>query len=216
MFEVPRHRATAAECGRYQRMLELSPPFNWCDRRCERCPLRETCPIPAREPDLPDVPEEAMRVALAHLTECLTEALEIATSEAIRRGLDVDNLPPVPPPDIETLLIEQAALRLVAAAGPRDQAAALLVAIKLHRVAGGGEVDDELFELDSAPNLLLVERSLDELAHLPAAAPLRALVAPLLARISDETRVVLATLARGGRAPSPWSVTETVPGAPRG
>src|SRR5258708_25840843 len=79
----------------------FSAPFNWCDRRCERCPFSRDCPVWRAEsqrrwvnaahggdPDdwdvVPEDVAEDMRAALGQL-------LDIAAAE----GIDLDT--PLPP-----------------------------------------------------------------------------------------------------------------------
>src|SRR5687768_7623545 len=77
--------------------LELSAPYNWCDRRCERCPLAASCPIPGR----PDRPVEEI------LSEAVADLERLCRDE----GIDVDNLPPPPPPSIDARVLEEAGRR---------------------------------------------------------------------------------------------------------
>lgn len=87
----------------------------------------------------------------------------------------------------------------------------VLLHAKLLRIADG---DEALWELDTVPNLLLIERTLGDLraacrrisdASASHEAMLRAWLAPLLARITPATRASIEVLARAGRAPSPFS-----------
>jgi len=95
----------------------------------------------------------------------------------------------------------------------------VLLHAKVVRIADG---DEGLWELDTVPNLLLIERTLDELreacgrgADAGAAheAIVRAWLAPLFAQISPDDRARVAALARSGRAPSPFSQTGSEAGA---
>src|SRR5262245_30639675 len=76
-------------------MIELSAPFNWCDRRCARCPLERACPIPA----MPERP----------IGEILTQAVAILEEEHRRLGLSLEDLPPPPPPSLDAAMLREAA-----------------------------------------------------------------------------------------------------------
>jgi hypothetical protein len=192
--------------------IELAAPHNWCDRRCERCPLSTSCPIPGlpgREPE-----------------EILGDAVDLL--EAICRERGVDPAAPPPPPES----IDARALR-EAGRGWADAFMALeptvadalipsaVVAGKVARIASEEDLgEDDLWTYDTVPNLLVVERVLATArsdvdrtrAGLPAKALvrfdeadalLRVLLSPLLDAISERDRAVFAALVAAGRAPSP-------------
>src|SRR5690606_36221909 len=156
--------------------------------------------------DLNEPPEPEPVVSLtARRLQKLAQAFAVAVCKS------VDRLPDAPEPDAreathESLLVASKCARLV------DYFDAL----------GAPCVDDELFEHDAAPNLLLLEeleRRLsarlfavfpEELARELSArlAEIGALVAPLRAGVSDEARAELASLVERGEAPSPFVVIE--------
>jgi hypothetical protein len=168
-------------------------PFNWCDRRCELCPLATTCPIPAQTPD-----DESIDGVLA----CFDDNIERLTADLAAEGISLDDFEPS---SDEYRRLDDAALALIAAVPSEDDLArAMLIAAKIHRITSIPEADDELFADDTVPNLLLIEHVLDALPAVPEVARVRGLLAPWFARIPDEARAVLAALVRAERAPSPW------------
>lgn len=188
-------------------MIELSPPFNWCDRRCERCPLLESCPIPSD----PRTLEEAAQDATALLEDMLAEA-----------GLDADDLPEPPPPAVDELLLRDAGMAWMAVVDELDRglaaARAIIIPAKIGRLVGAMDLeDDDLFTSDTVPNLLLIDHVLDAIAGALVTAPasararladreraLRHLLAPLFARITPDDRAAFAAFVATGRAPSPF------------
>jgi hypothetical protein len=192
--------------------IELAAPHNWCDRRCERCPLSTSCPIPG----LPDrEPEEILGDAV--------DLLEVICRE---RGIDPASLPPAPE-SIDARVLREAGRGWAEAFMALEPTVAdalirsAVVAGKVARIAS--EVDlgeDGLWTYDTVPNLLVVERVLGMArsdvdrtrAGLPAKALvrfdeadalLRVLLSPLLDAISARDRAVFAALVAAGRAPSP-------------
>jgi hypothetical protein len=188
--------------------LELSPPYNWCDRRCERCPLAGDCPIPAME-DRP-------------MLAWLEEAVALLAAE----GVDPDERPPPPPDDREVILAAVMDWAVRAHALRRHFAEierlGVFVVGKVARVSRDEDGDDEY---DTVPNLLALEHALAAVAagvdRLRATGPpaalarfdeqdriLRGLLAPLLGRIRAHHRRFLAALVAAGRAPSPFGYHE--------
>lgn len=47
----------------------VNEPFNWCDRRCQRCPLASNCPTPAREVGRTTLTPDALDAARRALGE---------------------------------------------------------------------------------------------------------------------------------------------------
>lgn len=192
------------------RIPELSAPHNWCDRRCERCPLARQCPIPA--------------AAERPLLEIVQEAAQLAEEAYVAAGFSLDDVPPPPPPSVDQQVLERAARDWAFALRDvlDDPARAVLVVGKIARVASEEELDDdELRAMDTYPNLLLLERTLEDLrADIERTSPpagalaafeerdrvLRGLLAPLFAAIPASERALIAMLAAAGRAPSPFAV----------
>ena len=209
----------------------LSPPYNWCDGRCARCPLVERCPV--GETLISGDPEESRAAALAAahaLNACHADAFDIDEDAS----MDID-LPPEPP---AAARLRQAcrdygmsllAAHDVLAAGAGDPALselrgdAMLVTVKGARVASylspDGTLDDDAAIRDGMPNLLLIDRIMNAVdrriaasSPLPASASflaarddLRAQLAPLLRTVPSPVRDELyaRTLARA--APSPFA-----------
>lgn len=194
--------------------IQLAAPHNWCDRRCERCPLSTSCPIPAspdREPE-----------------EILGDAVDLLEAICRERGIDPAVLPPPPPPEsIDARVLREAGLGWANAFAALEPTVAdalicsMVVAGKVARIASEADLgDDYLWFSDTVPNLLVVERLLATArsdvdrtrARLPAKALvrfdeadalLRILLSPLLVAISERDRAAFAALVAAGRAPSP-------------
>lgn len=192
--------------------LELAAPYNWCDRRCERCPLSESCPIP--------------KLADRESEEILGDAVDLLQAICGERGVDPTALPPPP---------ESMAARILGVAGRAWAVAfaafepivadalirSVVVAGKIARIASEVDLgDDDLWACDTVANLVVVEQMLKTAGSdvdrvrsvLPAKALLRfdeadallrALLAPLIDTISECDRAVFAALVAAGRAPSP-------------
>lgn len=155
---------------------ELSAPYNWCDGRCDRCPLAVRCPVRNFDCDgllgigaAPriDDPEEKRAFALA-----------AAHAVAAREALEVDPRRKPERTESPTAARLRSACRDFgfAVIALRDaladlgldkqvgelRADAMLVAVKGGRVAGYlsdlGALEDEAALMDGVPNLLLIER----------------------------------------------------------
>lgn len=192
--------------------IELSAPHNWCDRRCERCPLSTSCPIPG----FPD----------RDLEEILGDAGDLLEVICRERGIDPVAMPP-PPESIDARVLREAGRGWAGAFAVLEPTVAdarirsVVVAGKVARIASEEDLgDDDLWTCDMVPNLLVVERMLKTTrsdvdrvrARLPAKALvrfdeadalLRVLLSPRLDAISECDRAVFAALVAAGRAPSP-------------
>lgn len=164
----------------------FSAPFNWCDRRCERCPLAAECPVyrhdlqrrwvheaRGRDPDGPEAVAEDMRESI-ELTLRMVE--EIATAEGI------DLTAPIPPRPIvlDARRLQRAALTIAKCVVEQARVAdpqaepdiaelrrlSHTLAMKAARIAGYLEDDlsEESWASDAAPNLLLLDRVKAEMA----------------------------------------------------
>jgi len=195
--------------------IELAAPHNWCDRRCERCPLSTSCPIPG----MPDRQPEVI----------LGDAVDLLEALCREHGID-PAAPPQPQPQPES--IDARVLR-EAGRGWADAFMALeptiadalvrgvVVAGKVARIALEEDLgDDDLWACLTVPNLLVVEQMLatacsdvDRARTVLTAKALvrfddadsllRVLLSPLLDTISARDRAVFAALVAAGRAPSP-------------
>ena len=152
-------------------------------------------------------------------------SLACAVEEPPEAGTAPRVEPPLSPPElsrlVEASLRYASSLRDLAASDPEVMRLVVLLHAKVIRIADG---DEALWELDTVPNLLLIERTLDELraacrrmsgASAAYEATLRAWLAPLLARITPATRASIEALARAGRAPSPFSQLGAAPAGVR-
>jgi hypothetical protein len=191
--------------------IELAAPHNWCDRRCERCPLSTSCPIPR----MPDRESE----------EILGDAANVLEAICRERGIDPAPLPQ--PESIDARVLREAGRGWADAFMALEPIVAdalfrsMVVAGKVARIASEEDVDDDdLWSCDTVPNLLVVEQLLASArsdvdrtrARLhttvlvrfdEADALLRVLLSPLLDAISALDRAVFAALVAAGRAPSP-------------
>jgi hypothetical protein len=157
-------------------------PFNWCDRRCERCPLSGGCPLYRRTEQRRWVHEargedpDDMRVVLADVEEELTRTLRMLREIAEEEGVDPDAPAPAPPTALDSVRLHKAWLALIRAlndglqaagraapaqARAAEEAIALgtILTMKSARLGGylaGGR--DEAWAMDAVPNLLLMER----------------------------------------------------------
>ncbi len=230
-------------------MPSFGPVYNWCDRWCERCDLgARRCPLALKEAQRRWVHEargedpDDPAVFAADVQE-EWDALE-RTLERVAEEEGIDPHAPAPPE-----VVTMASLRLRRAgmgfAGEvaralrelpdelRESDAArelsrqsILVASKCARLAdvvgerGEPRTDDEVWEDDAVPNLLLLE-ALDrrlvacvaELFAPERAAPLtelasalREAIGRLLAAVPEEARAELAAMIERGDAPSPFVV----------
>jgi hypothetical protein len=161
----------------------FSRPFNWCDRRCERCPLADECPVNRRELQRRWVHEarredhDSMAVAVSDVEEELSRALALAREIASEEGIDLNApLPPVPI-SLEAVKLRRAGLDLAialhaaldlqgaelppATSPAVDDAftASATLAAKCARIGGYlAERNDDTWTADAVPNLLLMER----------------------------------------------------------
>lgn len=186
----------------------LSDPSNWCDTRCERCPIAASCALGRREraarlraltpvPSPPSSPApfaDEMDVFFEQLgneLDRITEALEAA---AAAEGIDLAAPVTAPPVLLDTVRFEAAAFALMCAIDVCERTTratelrrlSTLLAIKAARIACDlGGHHREFFECDVAPNLLLMERIVGELtvhmARLTLSAPDGSTAAPATA-----------------------------------
>lgn len=195
---------------------------NWCDRRCERCPIEPVCPVSRST----DTFEEALGKAVRMLEELCAE-----------KGISLDDLPRPPPPKIDAQLLRNAATDHALAlhdVGPDLGDAGMLLAGKVARIAAylDYEDGDDVWQADAVPNLLLLEKLLADLdaeiaprtrrappamvEHLETSGRLlRTLLSPLFATIPALARRVLDALTASGHAPSPF-VRTVAPGTAAG
>lgn len=194
--------------------LELAAPHNWCDRRCERCPLSTSCPVPG--------------LAERALDAIFGDAMEQLEAICREHGFaPTTSLPSPPPKSLDAHVLGEAGDSWAAAFAALEPTVAdavsrsLFVIGKVARIAFAGDLgDDELWSHEVVPNLVVLERVLEtagaDVARVrsklsaqarvrfdEADALLRGLLSPLLGAISPRDRAVFAALAAAGRAPSP-------------
>lgn len=213
----------------------FNPPSEWCDRRCERCPLAEGCAVFIRDrgrrwahemrgvdPDDSDVLFDDMMSDLASTQAMLEDYAE-------EEGIDLDAPLPETPVVLEAVRLNAAAKTLAMVIGPAQgdplSGLVLLLVGKVARIASFLEQralvpEDEgpsIWDLDAAPNLFLLEHLRRELAGLlgmrgrmdalAALAQLDQLLDPLTADV-EQHRPAFEALVREGAAPSPFVVVE--------
>jgi hypothetical protein len=221
-------------------------PYNWCDRRCERCPIAEQCPLwqcetqsrwvaEARGED-PDDPEVAMRDTVAQLQRAYAEVMRIAEAE----GIDLDAPLPKRPAVLDSIRLQRTASELAVRVHtmPVEQKheelpkMATLITMKAARIACHLEEEalpDEVWHGDVVPNLLLLQRVLQgfgqALAQLEteleteqdeilagvrnALGELDRIMQPLIARVGQTPKRILAALIARNAAPSPFCIDTT-------
>lgn len=202
--------------------------YNWCDRHCERCPQRIHCTLSrtisenelealAKKQDAPEPEPEPERVDPAEIRAKLDEMMQMLRDEI---GEDPDAPLSLDGPRMQRLGRE-IGTALCTHPAPRIQELALTVMMKASRLSyvfEHQEIDDAIWLLDTAPNILLLERTVSaldgELAALPEDDPHRAPISALLARLMAifapleeriaPSRVLLDGWIARGAAPSPW------------
>lgn len=210
--------------------------YDWCDRRCERCALAPSCPVAVRDRGRRWAHEMRGRdpddwdVVMADVADDMATIMkELDAIEAEEDEEDEEEREAPPPPAVISLTerrLEQLSEELVRAvreSGSKDAlfGAVLILSMKVARIGGlarMGAPEDDLWEPDIAPNVLLIERlcrALEaELEALPeleeprrALAALERVLAPLLAR-AEPLRAHLDALIAAGNAPSPFVTAE--------
>lgn len=222
--------------------MRFSAPYNWCDGDCARCPLIDECPLAKREagrrwaheargrdPDDPDV-------RLRDVANTLSTAVKMLEREARKRGIDLAVREPEPPPRLDLARIRRASMDHAKAlhelGSSLDDAVAehsslaqtlaratALIAAKVARLCVG---DSEIWECDSVPNLLLLERvdaetyaavtaSVERLeparvrAYADTRERLHALLAEWFRSITNSERDEMDRMIDEDRAPSPFA-----------
>jgi hypothetical protein len=168
----------------------FAKPHNWCDRRCERCPIQNACILRLRDlqrrwvhearredPDDPAVVRRDVQANLERVAELVRQA---AADEDI--DIDIHERPPNQPIVLDMVRLQRAGFALVGSLdgafreAPDDACVgeALSIAFKLAckcgRVSGylGGDRNDIWLD-DVVPNLLLIEHLFGRLDEVVAA-----------------------------------------------
>jgi hypothetical protein len=160
----------------------FSAPSNWCDRRCERCPLAAECPVARRESQRrwaheargrdPDNPA----IIMQDTRESLEFALRLVREVAEAEGIDLNAPRPPRPIVLDARRLQRAAMTLARCVADAKHAAdpqpgsdvaelsrlTNTLVMKAARIAGHlddqAEDEDETWAHDAAPNLLLLDR----------------------------------------------------------
>jgi hypothetical protein len=168
----------------------LTDAYNWCDSRCERCPLRSDCPVAIREAQRRWVHEargedpDDWAVIMKDVEEELGRALQLLVEMAERDGADLDDDSDAPPPSLASRRLSQSGLDFVVAVRDAlatiggepterevDEGAELvllsaIIARKTARLSSAFEADPqpleerEVWRGDWVPNVILVTRVL--------------------------------------------------------
>jgi len=214
-------------------------PFNWCDRRCERCMLASECPL--RKRDLqqrwvaeakgldPDDPAVIMSDALAELPRIEKMVNQIAEEE----GIDVNAPLPPRPVRLQARRLRSAGMDVMKASGEHGdrevRAIGTCLGMKAVRISSHTEeeIPREVWVMDAEPNLLVMQRLKADLATRlsepgserdAVEAELEALeriISPLLGAVSDSAKAILAGLVERGAAPSPFCTLTSYEEPPR-
>ena len=198
-----------------QPAIEFSAPFNWCDSRCDRCPLLEDCAVGRRlrgsrwvhemrgeDPDDPAIVMADVKADLQRTVEMLESIIE-------KEGISLDDMVE-PPTSLLAVRLRKVAKTYAGAvdaltraapdgAAAKARAGAILVSVKLGRLTAFEPFEnlseDEAWHADAVPNLLLIERSAAQVA-----AAIDSIEAP---REDDRKRYDQAS-AEVGRLIAPW------------
>ena len=165
-----------------------SPPHNWCDRRCERCPIASTCGVHvactrrraervARGDD-PDSPE----AILEGVVRTLESAVRMAEQMGREAGIEIERPLAQPPVVLDGVRVQRVGERVAralaqvhapadATSEPLAEAADETIALWSLLVAKAARVfsytvdfDPDIWARDAEPNLLLIQRVRDALS----------------------------------------------------
>jgi hypothetical protein len=174
---------------------QFSSPFNWCDKRCEVCPLHTSCPVNVRAEQRrwahtargedPDAPA----VARADLVHELTRAIQMVQQDAQKNGIDLDAPAIETPISLSSARLERSGRAFVEAVCkttfPDDCAVddddgvvmqAVRLAAKVARISSYDGPEDLVWYEDGVPNLMLIERLLSSV---------HASIEPMRARLAE-------------------------------
>jgi hypothetical protein len=120
--------------------------YNWCDSRCERCPLQQSCPVALREAQRRWVHQargedpDDWSVVMDDVGEELARTLTLLHEVAEREGIDVSDeaLKDTPPASLASRRLSRAGLDLVGAV--RDAFAAIDEEPSEEEAADAGEL----------------------------------------------------------------------------
>jgi hypothetical protein len=218
----------------------FSAPFNWCDRRCERCMLASECPVQKRDAQQRWVAEakgldpDDMAVVMSDSLAELDRVAEMVRQIAKEEGIDLDA--PLPPRAIslEARRLQASGMDLMQASGRHEDSEVRVIArglgMKAVRIASHTEeeIPPDVWVMDAEPNLLLMERLRADLAarlsdggsETDAAVKaelqkLERLVSPLIGAVSDASKAILTGLVERGAAPSPFCTLASYDEPPR-
>jgi len=218
----------------------FSAPFNWCDRRCERCMLSSECPVWKRDAQLRWVAEakgldpDDMAVVMSDSLAELDRVAETIRRLAKEDGIDLDApLPPRAVP-LEARRLRAAGMGLMQALAVHADGEVRVIGrglgMKAVRIASHTEeeIPPDVWVMDAEPNLLLMERLKADLAARLSDGgsetdatvkaelqKLERLVSPLVDAVSDASKAILAGLVERGAAPSPFCTLASYDEPPR-
>lgn len=152
-------------------------PFNWCDRRCERCPLAEQCTVRRRElqrrwvVEARDGDPDDMAVVMSDVNQLMETVLVELRRLAAEERIDLDAPLKGRPVSLDAERLRRKGLAMMTAAkglAPTEEANELMktvltVATKSARIAANLDVGDarssDAWVADVVANLLLLETS---------------------------------------------------------
>ncbi|HSQ63750.1 MAG TPA: hypothetical protein VLM85_11075 [Polyangiaceae bacterium] len=207
--------------------MPFSPPFNWCDRICERCPLTRECALFKRKEQREWVHRARKEdphdwdVVMADVAEDIGRSLAMLEEMAKEDGIDLDAPPRKAPISLEAVRLERSAKALMKATVHGNPDAFMLVTRIVQKSARVAiyvfdKDEPDLWDADAGPNVLLLERTRADLGRMLGDAPGDAITSaladfdraltPLLAAVDQQPRGKLEALVARGEAPSPWCV----------
>ena len=165
----------------------FSTPFNWCDSRCQHCPLMLECPL-CRKLEQKRWVHEARGenwddpgVVMQDISQELASVMETIRLLAIQQGIDLAAPLPRPLIALDEVRLRKAGLELSVALAALTQspeytkqsqaiddavAAGITLTLKAARIGAYlADRSSDIWNVDAVPNLLLVERVLTQLTN---------------------------------------------------
>ena len=158
-----------------------STPHNWCDRRCERCPIALDCAVHLAcsqrraEHEARGEDPDSSEVVAQDILQSLESAFRMLEQISREAGIDIHEQVPQPPVALDAVRVHRAGLQAVRAlmqlrvpvelasealTDAADETFALwsLLVAKAARVLSyAEEFDPDVWAQDTEPNLLLME-----------------------------------------------------------
>ena len=169
-------------------VIELGSPYNWCDRRCERCPLTDDCALAIHNrarraaQRRRGVDPDAAETIAQDIADDMQKALELLEEAAAEEEISLEGCEPTEDTPTQRLLSERglgfalttdALLRQYPEHG-EAMLAGFLAGAKVARIAAAVTPSWELdpnwpLTCDTMPNIILIERLLQVVSDAVAA-----------------------------------------------